>query len=192
MSTMIVSLDRYIVDIERWLYHLIGISLVLSCLVVGIYHGDCAKDMPRWFEVLIFNVCGKVFRMKYPPKSDGNQNETHPQEKSNGLISSELPPIYFPLQKQDPPDQEGVSLITGDSTGSSLLTRKLDEMITKLDKVLDSNNENQTEDERAKKWHFAAHVVDKIVFWIYTMTVLFSTIALYLMIPYDITSLSKD
>ncbi|KXJ28794.1 neuronal acetylcholine receptor subunit alpha-10 [Exaiptasia diaphana] len=171
----------------------LGISLVLSCLVVGIYHGDCAKDMPRWFEALIFNVCGKVFRMKYPPKNDSNQNETRPQEKSNGLINSDRTPIYFPLQKQDSPGQEGVNLISGDSVpGSSSLTRKLDEMITKLDKVLDSNNENQTEDERARKWHFAAHVVDKIVFWIYSMTVLFSTIALYLMIPYDITSLSKD
>ena len=169
----------------------LGISLILSCLVIGIYHGDCNKAMPKWLEFLIFGVFAKLFRLKYPENAEATENSTNNRhsQKSNGLINTEHEPspLFFPLHKRNTTDQGGVDdrLSPNEENDSACLTRKLDEMISKLDSFLDKTSGSKIDDDRARKWHFAARVTDKVIFWIYTMTVVFSTIALYLLIPTD-------
>lgn len=166
----------------------LGVSLILSCLIIGVYHSDStSKRMPKWFEFLIFKVLAKMFRHSNPMKKDSGRKSSR---RSNGMINDERTSIYFALNKRASQDQGGAEqrIPPTERQSCTSLNKKLDEVITKLDDILENNNESEDNDVRPKKWHFAARVLDNVIFWIYTITVIISTIVLSLFIPYDITS----
>ena len=66
------------------------------------------------------------------------------------------------------------------------IERKFDQILAKLDMVANSVKLNQGGEHQKKKWQNAAHIIDKMFFWVLTVTVMVVTTVMFFMIPkYD-------
>ena len=66
------------------------------------------------------------------------------------------------------------------------IEHKFDQILAKLDMVVNSVKLNQDGEHQKKKWQNAAHIIDKMFFWVLTVTVMVVTTVMFFMIPkYD-------
>ncbi|XP_048583770.1 neuronal acetylcholine receptor subunit alpha-10 [Nematostella vectensis] len=167
----------------------LGISLIMSCLMLWIFHHDGSKEMPRWVEFVVFSVLAKIARLRYIPSKEAEPPATNGRKRGSNcmLMQAERWPVFYPMQRRSiSGDSEPCKSPTCSSRElhvSPKLERKLENLISRMDEILKDNYEEQKLNEEKRKWQFAAKVIDHVVFWLYTLTVVFSTLALYLMIP---------
>ena len=171
---------------------LLGTSLVVSCVVLWVYHRDPSTKMSAGFEFVVFKVFARLLGVKF--KSDESPKDAPKRKGSSVTLVADRWPTYFPVRRRSITD--GMSGNTSpyrspNNTAQefvfpSQMERKFDQVIAKLDAVANSLSVDQNEEDKKKKWHMAAQVIDKIFFWLFTIIVIVVTVVMYFMIPkYD-------
>lgn len=101
---------------------------------------------------------------------------------------------HFPVRRRSATEgASGTASPRGSPTSSQQevtlplhIERKFDQILAKLDVVANSVKLNQGGEHQKKKWQNAAHIIDKIFFWVLTVTVMVVTTVMFFMIPkYD-------
>ncbi|EDO45565.1 predicted protein, partial [Nematostella vectensis] len=157
----------------------VSMSLLVTCCILRVFNKDPDRKMSKWFRKLIFEILGPVLLMKPP------EDETTAMQELKGRAMLHMTKANgSPYGGHQP--NHNLSSPTCSSRElhvSPKLERKLENLISRMDEILKDNYEEQKLNEEKRKWKFAAKVIDHVVFWLYTLTVVFSTLALYLMIP---------
>ena len=166
---------------------LLGMSLVVSCLVLWIYHRDPSTEMSKTFEFIVFSVLSRILRKPRPEETskDGPKRKHTPVS-----VVADRWPTYFPVQRRAASDSGNSSPQCRSPNGSvqefvfpTQLERKFDQVIAKLDAVANSLTVDQGEEEKKKKWQMAAQIIDQMFFWLFTVIVTTVTLVMYFMIP---------
>lgn len=170
---------------------LLGVSLVVSCVVLWIYHRDPSTKMSAGFQCLVFKVLAKLLGVKF----DLEETTKDPPKRKHTPVTmvADRWPTYFPVQRRSVTENGNTSPCSRSPNGSpkefifpSKMERKFDQVIAKLDAVANSLTVDQSEEDKKKKWQTAAQVIDKFFFWLFTIVVIVVTVVMYFMIPkYD-------
>lgn len=171
---------------------LLGTSLVVSCLVLWIYHRDPSAKMSGAFEFMVFKVLAKLLGVKI--ELEETQKEPPRRKATSVTMVADRWPTYFPVRRRSVTDGTSGSSSPCRSPNStpkefafpSQMERKFDQVIAKLDAVAHALTVDQSEENKKKKWQTAAQIIDKMFFWIFTIIVIVVTVIMYFMIPkYD-------
>ena len=170
---------------------LLGTSLVISCVVLWVYHRDPSTKMSVIFEFVIFQVFAKLLGVKV----DLDDPAKDPRKRNNTTITmvSDRWATFFPVRRRSVTEGASANVSPcGSPTGLGQeafplhVERKFDQILSKLDVVANSVKVDQGDEVQRKKWHIAAHVIDKAFFWVLTVVVVVVTVAMFFMIPeYD-------
>lgn len=172
---------------------LLGTSLVVTCLVLWVYHRDTSVKMSTAFEFVVFKVLSKILG----PKDTSEQTPKDPPKRKYTPVSivADRWPTYFPVQRRTASENGNSSppCTCRSPNGTpqefvfpAQMERKMDQVIAKLDAVASSLTVDQSEEEKKKKWQMAAQIIDKFFFWLFTVIVITVTVVMFCMIPsYD-------
>ena len=169
---------------------LLGISLVVSCLVLWIYHRDASVKMTTTFEFIVFGVLSRILRK---PPAEETPKDAPKRKYTPVSIVADRWPTYFSVQRRaaseggnSSPQCRSPNSPHQEFVFPSQMERKMDQVIAKLDAVANSLTVDQSEEEKKKKWQTAAQIIDQMFFWIFTVIVITVTVVMYFMIPkYD-------
>lgn len=167
---------------------LLGCSLVVTCLVLWIYHRDTSVKMSTTFEFFVFKVLARILREK--PVSEQTPKDPPKRKYTPVSVVADRWPTYFPVQRRNTSESGSSSPQSRSPNGApqefvfpAQMERKMDQVIAKLDAVANSLTVDQSEEEKKKKWQAAAQIIDKIFFWLFTIVVITVTVVMYFMIP---------
>jgi len=167
---------------------LLGCSLVVTCLVLWIYHRDTSVKMSTTFEFFVFKVLAKILREN--PESEQTPKDPPKRKYTPVTLVADRWPTYFPVQRRKTSESGNSSPQSRSPNGApqefvfpAQMERKMDQVIAKLDAVANSLTVDQSEEEKKKKWQAAAQIIDKIFFWFFTIVVITVTVVMYFMIP---------
>ena len=184
----------------------VSLSLLVTCGIVRIYHKNPNYPLPVWFRYLTFNILAPVFRMTPPNRNKDkcahnasrhgsfDKNSTRPLSQPPYLYVTKLRQALFRRQNAAGDRAEERSLADNEEcfsnvdetvTSQSFSDQKLDDILMSLCSILEHIKEVRTTDMNRSDWHFSAQVIDILFFWVFTVTMVMSSIAFALMIPRD-------
>ncbi|KAL9987422.1 hypothetical protein ACROYT_G001725 [Oculina patagonica] len=167
---------------------LLGCSLVVSCLVLWVYHHDTSVKMSTTFEFIVFKVLSKILGPK--PALEKTPKDPPKRKYTPVSVVADRWPTYFPVQRRTISESGNSSPTSRSPNGTpqefvfpAQMERKMDQVIAKLDAVANSLTVDQSEEDKKKKWQAAAQIIDKFFFWVFTIVVITVTVVMYFMIP---------
>ena len=180
----------------------VSLSLLVTCMIIRIYHKNPNYPIPLWFRYLIFNVLAPTFRMK-PPKRKTERTQSENKNKNCDKCSTRIltrPPYLYvtkmreallrgytaasPRDDKSAADNEECFSNVGDIANSqSCSDQKLDDIFLSLCNIIEHLKEVRSADLNRGDWHFAAQVIDTLFFWIFALTMVISSIVFFFMIP---------
>ena len=163
-------------------------SLVITCFILRCYHHNPFKEMPGWFRYLIFNIFAPILRMEFPKRTQKIEERRRP---SQVRLLPHNKHIYTTSNGTGKCLQwNGNSHLSPKGSHQSLEKLSMDQQDEKLeciaqqvDILLDYFDNEQKVDVKRDEWHFASIVLDQVFFYMFTITILFSVITFYTMIP---------
>jgi hypothetical protein len=147
--------------------------------------------MPGWFRYLIFNVLAPVLRMKFPKRTQKIEERRRPSQvrllphnkhiyatatMANG--TGKCPQWNTNTHLSPKGSRQSLEKVSMDPQDE-----KLDCISQQVDILLDYFDNEQKVDVKRDEWHFASIVLDQVFFYMFTITIVFSVITFYTMIP---------
>lgn len=142
-----------------------SLSLICTCVSLKIYHQNPETEVPHWLRVLIFKVLAPVLRMTEPERKVRQQQRTYIIEES-ALKSCSL--VYHVRSPQREPD-------VLERAQSFLRDEVVEKLITRVDGLCQRLDSKEEVSEKREEWHFITLVIDKLFFWLFSITVTIST-----------------
>lgn len=168
-------------------------SLVVTCFIIRCYHHNPFKQMPAWFRFLIFNVLAPVLRMEFPRRTQKIEERRSPRttrhlpHKKHIYTTTGLDNASATYPRWSAANNNGISpkgpRQSLEKELSELSEDRVDRISQQVDILLDYFDNEQKVDMKRDEWHFASIVLDQIFFYLFTITIVFSVITFYTMIP---------